>query len=200
MVSSFKFRFPISKRHEGYIAAFYSLACALLVNWAHRQEGVEHAIKLQQLLVTLWSGFVLAISLMEAWVKFRAPLLRRHIAVDVGRHIFACLNIVECILMTTIGILRVVANTGVPIALFATVSTILIFEILVVTPTLDALAKFRITQALSGSTVPAEVKYVSELKEELRALCPAKPYWHFIYVALEIVKVLILFAIISRMW
>lgn len=31
---------------------------------------------------TLWAGFVLAISLTEAWVKFRAPLLDRHVAVS----------------------------------------------------------------------------------------------------------------------
>ncbi|MFA8435631.1 MAG: hypothetical protein ACEPOZ_14015 [Marinifilaceae bacterium] len=42
----------------------------------------------------LWLGFVLAISFMEAWVKFRANI-ELGVALDVGRHVFAALNMVE---------------------------------------------------------------------------------------------------------
>jgi hypothetical protein len=46
-------------------------------------------------LITVWFSFILAISFMEAWVRYKAPLLRKNIAVDVGRYVFASLNAVE---------------------------------------------------------------------------------------------------------
>lgn len=43
----------------------------------------------------IWTGFILAISFMEAWVKFRAPTLTLAQGLDVGRQVFHALSIVE---------------------------------------------------------------------------------------------------------
>jgi len=39
---------------------------------------------------------------MEAWVKFSTPLLERHVAFDVGRHVFVALNTVEVVIAQSI--------------------------------------------------------------------------------------------------
>ncbi|RLN57455.1 hypothetical protein BBP00_00007508 [Phytophthora kernoviae] len=62
-------------------------ACAK-VDWL--SKGASAAF-----LSLLWLGFVLAISCTESWVKFRAPFLPRHLALDLGRTMFAALNSVE---------------------------------------------------------------------------------------------------------
>lgn len=36
----------------------------------------------------IWMGFVLVISFMEAWVKFRVESFDLPTALDVGRHVF----------------------------------------------------------------------------------------------------------------
>ncbi|BAX80584.1 hypothetical protein [Labilibaculum antarcticum] len=43
----------------------------------------------------VWIGFLLAISFMEAWVKFRAESLDLPTGLDVGMHVFGALNLVE---------------------------------------------------------------------------------------------------------
>lgn len=43
----------------------------------------------------IWIGFILSISFMEAWVKFRAVSLDLPTALDVGQHVFCALNMVE---------------------------------------------------------------------------------------------------------
>ncbi len=43
----------------------------------------------------IWMGFILSISFMEAWVKFRVVSLDLPTALDVGQHVFGALNMVE---------------------------------------------------------------------------------------------------------
>lgn len=45
----------------------------------------------------IWMGFVLAISFMEAWLKFRAPGVTRQIGLGIGRLVFTALNRVELV-------------------------------------------------------------------------------------------------------
>ena len=67
-------------------------------------------------------------------------------------------------------------------------SVLLCFQIAVITPALDALAKFRILHAIKESTDPKEMKYKIELKDEVRGLSPASSFWHVLSVAMEFVK------------
>lgn len=54
---------------------------------------IKHPILLTT--VILWLGFVLAISFMEAWLKFRAPGVTLPIGLSIGRLVFSVLNKVE---------------------------------------------------------------------------------------------------------
>lgn len=51
--------------------------------------------RMLQALCFVWVGMVVAISFLEAPVKFTAPSLTRPVALDVGRHVFTALNRVE---------------------------------------------------------------------------------------------------------
>ncbi|WPP51959.1 hypothetical protein [Catalinimonas niigatensis] len=48
--------------------------------------------------VFLWTGFVCAISFMEAWLKFKAPGVSLAIGLGIGRLVFNVLNKVEWVL------------------------------------------------------------------------------------------------------
>ena len=49
--------------------------------------------------VFLWLGFLLAISFMEAWLKFRAPGVSIAIGLGIGKLVFGALNKVEWVLI-----------------------------------------------------------------------------------------------------
>ena len=49
--------------------------------------------------VFLWLGFLLAISFMEAWLKFRAPGVTISIGLGIGKLVFGALNKVEWVLI-----------------------------------------------------------------------------------------------------
>ncbi len=46
----------------------------------------------------LWIGFILAISFMEAWLKFRAPGITLPLGLGIGRLVFFVLNKIEWVL------------------------------------------------------------------------------------------------------
>ncbi len=45
--------------------------------------------------IFLWTGFICAISFMEAWLKFRAPGVTLPIGLGIGKLVFGALNKVE---------------------------------------------------------------------------------------------------------
>lgn len=79
MFRLFNAEFYITRKHELYLACFYAIVCAGLVQWGNTSENRDVVQKIHVFLTTLWAGFVLGVSLMEAWVKFKAPLLLKHV-------------------------------------------------------------------------------------------------------------------------
>lgn len=49
-------------------------------------------------IVFLWSGLVLGISFLEAWLKFKAPHITLPLGLGIGRLVFAASNTVQIIL------------------------------------------------------------------------------------------------------
>eukprot|EP00029_Vermamoeba_vermiformis_P011664 TRINITY_DN647_c0_g1_i1.p1 TRINITY_DN647_c0_g1~~TRINITY_DN647_c0_g1_i1.p1 ORF type:complete len:200 (+),score=16.50 TRINITY_DN647_c0_g1_i1:39-638(+) len=90
---------------------------------------------IQFVVALLWTGFVLAISFMEAPVKFRAQSLPKSIAVDVGRTVFWALNRVELVFATTVAFICFVENVY-RIQLLVPVG-LLVFQVLLLQPILD---------------------------------------------------------------
>jgi hypothetical protein len=120
----------------------------------------------------VWLGMVLAISFLEAPLKFRAPNVTLQIGLGIGRLVFRALNTVE--VAFAIVILAVVVDGPMPtrIAIAFTVAfAMLAIQLIAVRPRLTR----RSDAVLAGSDAPRS-----------RA--------HYAYVGLEVVKVVALIA------
>jgi hypothetical protein len=180
---------PLSRPHERIIFLFYLFA-GLASTWVVDQLHTE------SILALVWISFVLAISFLEAWVKFKAPLLRKNVAVDVGRYVFASLHAVELGLVGAFWISRACrssSDSSSPI--FPAVATgVLLLVVLYLGPLLFLRAKYKMVhEAEPPEYLLEEEKAALQLiADEIREqrLPPAK--MHIVYVTLEGVKVLCL--------
>jgi hypothetical protein len=122
--------------------------------------------------VFLWLGMVLAISFLEAPLKFRAPNVTLAIGLGIGRLVFRALNTVEVVFAAVI-LATAIANTptsGV-MAAIAVACVVLALQIVVVRPQLTR----RSDQVLAGLDAP-------------------RSRGHYVYIGLEAIKVLALAA------
>ena len=117
-----------------------------------------------------WFGLTAGISLLEANVKFTAPLLTRVVALDVGRVVFAALNKVEIVML--ILLLIIVRVSGQAKNLWAYIGP-LTFIMLAQTIWLLPQLSYRATLIASG-------------------IEPAPSYSHAIFAVLELSKLLLL--------
>ncbi|MFC1418152.1 hypothetical protein [Streptacidiphilus cavernicola] len=117
-----------------------------------------------------WLGMVLAISFLEAPLKFRAPGVTVPVGLGIGRLVFRALNLVEAVLALTV---IVTVATGGPSTtvgvLTVVVSVLLALQLVVVRPRLNR----RSDRVLAGEDLP-------------------RSRGHLYYVALEVAKVLAL--------
>jgi hypothetical protein len=121
----------------------------------------------------LWLGMVLAISFLEAPLKFRAPGITLALGLGIGRLVFRALGLAE-IALAALLTLAVVAlrPAGTAGALLAAAWLLLAVQIGVLRPRLDR----RASAVIAGQTPP-----------------PSRQ--HLAYIALEGVKVPLLFAL-----
>ncbi|TDK85317.1 hypothetical protein EI067_31305 [Mycobacterium paragordonae] len=118
----------------------------------------------------VWLGMVLAISFLEAPLKFRAPNVTLQIGLGIGRLVFRALNTVEVAFALVIGALVIAGPTPGRITMaFAVAATALAVQLIAVRPRLTR----RSDQVLAGLEAPRS-----------RA--------HYAYVAFEVVKVVAL--------
>ncbi|MEU4535463.1 hypothetical protein AB0G15_11410 [Streptosporangium sp. NPDC023825] len=125
----------------------------------------------------VWLGMVLAISFLEAPLKFRAPGVTTRIGLGIGRLVFRALNTVEAVL-----------------------ATVLLSVLAVETAVVSSLPP-------SGAVTPAAVAILT-LAAQLAVVRPRlargsdrilagrdapRSKGHYVYVALEVVKVVALF-------
>ncbi|WP_028846021.1 MULTISPECIES: hypothetical protein [Thermocrispum] len=117
----------------------------------------------------VWLGMVLAISFLEAPLKFRAPGITVPLGLGIGRIVFRALNTVEVVLAVVLVVAAIVAGiTGLELALGVVVIAILAVQLLGVRPRLTR----RSDQVLSGK---------SDGSQRSRT--------HYVYVAFEVAKV-----------
>lgn len=121
-------------------------------------------------LTFVWLGMVLAISFLEAPLKFRAPDVTRRIGLGIGRLVFRALNSVEVVFAVILVavILAKPPPTGVIAAVLTAFAT-LAAQLLVVRPFLNR----RSAKVLAGLDAP-------------------RSRGHYAYVGLEAVKVIAL--------
>lgn len=120
--------------------------------------------------IFIWLGFVLGISFMEAWLKFQAPGITIPLGLGIGRLVFAGLNKVEWFFAFTT-LLQFVIFKWFPKAcfLYVLIWCILLIQTFYMLPFLDERAEI----ILNGGEVPHSTM-------------------HFVYIAVEAVKVLCL--------
>ncbi|ALE73492.1 membrane protein [Pseudonocardia sp. EC080610-09] len=124
----------------------------------------------------VWLGMVLAISFLEAPLKFRAPGITTALGVGIGRLVFRALNVAELVLLAVVAVALVVAGTPVPASLLAAAAAVVLaVQLLVVRPALTRRSNVLLR---AGSAAPG----------------PRSPA-HLGYVALELVKVGVLVAL-----
>ena len=122
--------------------------------------------------VFIWLGMVLAVSFLEAPLKFRAPNVTLQIGLGIGRLVFRALNTVEVVLAIVILVSTVAAPppAGVAVAL-AVAFGVLALQIGVVRPRLNR----RSDHVLTGVDAPRSRS-------------------HYVYIGLEAIKVVALAA------
>jgi hypothetical protein len=131
---------------------------------------VDTSIKLAMALVFLWLGMVLAISFVEAPLKFRAPGVTLKIGLGIGRLVFRALNAFEYVFAIAISVALFTHETSVAVNIALCVA---VAALLVQTIGVRPLLTRRTTAVLDGDD-----------GRRSRA--------HFAYVALEVVKVIAL--------
>lgn len=123
----------------------------------------------------VWLGMVLAISFLEAPLKFRAPGVTIPVGLGIGRIVFRALNLVEVFLAIVVtGAVAIGTPSAAVVTAGVIAAAVLVLQLAVVRPRLN-----RRSDAVLAGEDPA--------LRRSRA--------HLYYVALEIVKVLSLLAL-----
>lgn len=120
--------------------------------------------------IFIWLGMVLAISFMEAPLKFRAPGITIRLGLGIGRLVFRALNTAEAVLAAVVVIAALVdvPTTG-TLASGAAAIAVLIIQLALVRPRLNR----RSDRVLAGEDAPRS-----------RA--------HYVYVGFEVIKAVLL--------
>ena len=123
--------------------------------------------------VFVWLGMVLAISFLEATLKFRAPGVDIPIGLGIGRIVFQALNRVEIgLALVALAAIVIGRPTGTVAALTAAILVILAGQLVAIRPQLNR----RTDRVLAGQH-------------------PPRSTLHLYYVGLEAAKVLVLAAL-----
>lgn len=121
--------------------------------------------------IYLWLGFVLAISFLEAWLKFQAPGITIPLGLGIGRLVFFALNKTEWFFAVLILLMQIKSGNWKQIRIeWSALLIILLLQTFWLLPLLDVRAE----------------KVIQMVEIEPSNL-------HYYYVALEMIKVLILF-------
>jgi hypothetical protein len=121
-------------------------------------------------LVFVWLGMVLAISFLEAPLKFRAPGVTTRIGLGIGRLVFRALNVCELVFAVVVAAALFSTSHGLTVDVaFSVAITALFFQTVIVRPLLAR----RTTEVLAGD-------------ESTRSRA------HLVYIVLDVVKVIAL--------
>ena len=120
--------------------------------------------------VFVWLGMVLAISFLETPLKFRAPGVTLQTGLGIGRLVFRALNVCEAVLAAVVFTSFAAHRPGILIENAAAIAALaLVAQVVLVRPRLSR----RSDAVLAGGEGP-------------------RSYAHWVYVGLEVVKVIAL--------
>ncbi|HZS19476.1 MAG TPA: hypothetical protein VFA63_00630 [Pseudonocardiaceae bacterium] len=99
----------------------------------------------------VWLGMVLAISFLEAPLKFRAPEVTLRIGLGIGRLVFGALNIVEAVFAATLLVCIIIAPAAAWIITSVLVAVVILgIQLVLVRPRLAR----RTNRILAGAQAP----------------------------------------------
>ena len=111
----------------------------------------ELAIRVAAAATLVWLGMVLAISFLEAPLKFRAEGLELRVGLAIGRIVFRALNIAEVVWAVIIALCLAMAGPSTPVLVLAAVTAVLLaVQLLLVRPRLNR----RSARVLAGGEAP----------------------------------------------
>jgi hypothetical protein len=121
----------------------------------------------------IWFGLVCGISFLETPLKFRAPNITLPLGLGIGRIVFSAVNKVEIALATLflISLFFVRPKNEFPLIYFGVIVFLLILQTVWLLPALKAQAAAVISESFATSS-----------------------YTHFIFIAFEVIKVILLVA------
>jgi hypothetical protein len=132
---------------------------------------VSHGVAVAAAVTFVWLGMVLAISFLEAPLKFRAPGVTTRIGLGIGRLVFRALSFCELIFAVVIAAALFSTMHGITIDVAFTVAIAsLFFQTVVLRPLLAR----RTAEVIAGEDDGPRSR------------------GHFFYIALEVVKVIAL--------
>ena len=135
---------------------------------SNREVSTEAAIAVA--LTFVWLGMVLAISFLEAPLKFRAPNVTRQIGLGIGRLVFRALNSVEVVFAIVVAAI-ILANP----------------------PSAGVIATFLIAFAMLATQLIAVRPFLNRRSDKVLAgLNAPRSRGHYAYVGLEVIKVIAL--------
>lgn len=134
---------------------------------------MEHWVAAAVAAVFIWLGMVLAISFVEAPLKFRAPGITIPLGLGIGRLVFRALNTCEGVLAAIVVVALVIGTPSAAIiaAILIAIAALLI-QVLLVRPALTRRSD-------------AVLAYAGEAEA-------GRSHAHYVYVVFEVVKVVAL--------
>ncbi len=131
-------------------------------------------LALRLILPALWIGILVAISFIEAPLKFQAPGITIPLGLGIGRLVFTAVNIVGAVILLVLTLLSLRPRPGRASAvLLAAIWVVLLVEVFVIRPPLNA----RTDLVLAGAE-------------------PGQSPWHYIYIAADLVLLALLVALL----
>jgi hypothetical protein len=134
---------------------------------------VNHWTAVAVAAVFVWLGMVVAISFLEAPLKFRAPGVTIPLGLGIGRLVFRALNICEAVLAAVVVAALVAGgpDTGVMVAVLVAIAALLV-QVIGIRPALT-----RRSNAVLADAGAAEA---------------GRSHAHYIYIVFEVVKLVAL--------
>lgn len=135
-----------------------------------RLEMWRHALPV------LWIGLIVAISFIEAPLKFQAEGITIPLGLGIGRLVFAALNITEAVLLVMLTIVtfwpRVARVSRDRVWWWLALALVFLFKVAIVRPPLNA----RTDLVLAGAD-------------------PGQSLWHYVYIACDLVTLVLLLVV-----
>ena len=122
----------------------------------------------------IWLGMVLAISFLEAPLKFRAEGLELRVGLAIGRIVFRALNIAEVVWAVVIALCLSVTGPSGPVLVIAAVTAVLLaVQLLLVRPRLNQ----RSARVLAGQDAPRSRAHHADIGLEALKLAALVAPW-----------------------